>query len=99
MLDLKKALQNGTLQKMAAHEYLTILEKASVEIERLEAERKRWHERYNELWGLLMECADELEAYIRHHYDRTLDYPSQRVKFEGEMSLVEKARAAAIRKG
>lgn len=51
----------------------------SAEIERLRA--------------ALTECADDLEASVKAEYQGTLDYPSQRRKFERDMEPVRKARA------
>lgn len=44
------------------------------------------------LRACLKECSDELECYIVHHYDGTLNYPSRKQKFDGEMSVVIEAR-------
>lgn len=44
------------------------------------------------LRAYLKECSDELEAYIGHRYSGTLDYPSQKQKFDSEMSVVLEAR-------
>ena len=40
----------------------------------------------------LKECADDLEAMIAHHYDKTLDYPSQKIKYDRDMTPVVTAR-------
>lgn len=41
----------------------------------------------------LKECCDDLEAYINYSYGKTLDYPSQRRKYDNEMAIVLAARA------
>ena len=49
-------------------------------------------------WRTVMnELAVELEAYIKHHYDHTLDYPSQKRKYDNEMVVVQEARKLLAR--
>lgn len=43
---------------------------------------------------LLKECADDLEAELNARYDKTLDYPSQRLKYDRDMTPVREARSA-----
>lgn len=40
------------------------------------------------------ECADDLESVLRARYEGTLDYPSQRQRFERDMEPVLALRAA-----
>ena len=41
---------------------------------------------------LIKELAGDLEAYINHHYAKTLNYPVMQRKYEGEMKIVIDAR-------
>jgi hypothetical protein len=41
----------------------------------------------------LKECADDLEAELKDRYRDTLDYPSQRARFDRDMASVVAARA------
>jgi hypothetical protein len=42
---------------------------------------------------LLREVTEDLTVYIEAHYARTLDWPSQRLKYERDMDVVHRARA------
>lgn len=42
----------------------------------------------------LKDCADDLEAEIRSRYAHSLDYPSERTKYERDMQTVYRARSA-----
>lgn len=47
-----------------------------------------------ELLEALKDCANDLADMIKHHYRDTLDYPSQKQKYDADMQPVESARAA-----
>lgn len=59
---------------------------AAREIDRLQAENER-------LRKCLEDCADGLACQIEHHYLDTLDYPSQKRKYDLDMAPVNEARA------
>ena len=40
----------------------------------------------------LKECSDDLAAHIDYHYSRTLDYPSQKRRYDNDMQPVIEAR-------
>ncbi len=44
------------------------------------------------LRAALKECSDDLESELRGRYDKTLDYPSQRNRFDRDMKPVVEAR-------
>ena len=44
------------------------------------------------LRAALKECADDLEAELNGRYANTLDYPSQRIKYDRDMTSVRAAR-------
>lgn len=63
MLDLAKALRNGTLQECGAEELFVIVEQASAEIDRLKAEIDRLRASYR--WAALQEIERLQEALER----------------------------------
>jgi hypothetical protein len=44
------------------------------------------------LRAALKECADDLEAELNGRYEKTLDYPSQRARYDRDMVPVVEAR-------
>lgn len=46
-----------------------------------------------------LRCADDLAAMVEHHYDRTLDSPSQRRRYDRDMAPVLRARALIVKAG
>jgi hypothetical protein len=61
---------------------------------RLTDERDAARERVEVLDGLLQECADDLEVYVKAEWPNRGQYPHQMVKFERDIEPVRKARAA-----
>lgn len=45
-----------------------------------------------DLRAALKDCADDLEASVKHEYDGVLDYPSMKLKFDRDMQPVLRAR-------
>lgn len=62
------------------------------------AETQKWNKDRladNErLRALVKELADDLECELKGHYNGTLDYPSERRRFERDMDSVYRARRA-----
>ena len=50
------------------------------------------HREIERLRAALRECANDLECELNGRYDQTLDYPSQRAKFDRDMQPVLAAR-------
>jgi hypothetical protein len=48
--------------------------------------------RIEDLCAALRECSDDLAAHIEHYYAATLDYPSQKRKYDADMKAVIEAR-------
>jgi hypothetical protein len=44
------------------------------------------------LCDCLKECSDDLAAHVEYHYSRTLDYPSQKRRYDADMQPVIEAR-------
>jgi primosomal protein N'' len=78
--------EREVFKERAAHEAQIAADYAKW-LKAAEAERDR-------LRDALTDCANDLEAEIVARYDGILHYPSQRVKYDLDMSTVEKARAA-----
>jgi hypothetical protein len=45
------------------------------------------------LADVLRECADELEAALKAHYEHTMHYPRELQRYERDMEPVRRARA------
>jgi hypothetical protein len=65
----------------------------------LEAEVERLRTRAVELEGLLTDCADELERFVKNAYEGALGYPGQRRRYDRDLAPVLAARAALPTEG
>lgn len=97
--DRDEYAQAASVEAGLRREFLARAEKAEAEIGRLntalcasESLKHGYFDEIDRLRAALKECADDLEASVNAEYRDTLDYPSQKLKYDRDMQPVMSAR-------